>query len=349
MKTIGRMISSAAAVAIAAIIGMAAGGSSAQAAPEKIRLMTWGGHWLDIFRPIAEKYEKETGTKVEFIVQTGAADGMNKLLAQKSNPQIDVWTSIESTAAAASSAGLVVKPDPARIPNLSALPSSMKTDGGVAIWLSPRGIFYRKDLAPFKITRWEDLWDPRLKGKVGATLTLDRGNFLILAALLNGGNERNIDKGFEKMAALKDNLHAVYKTDPESIKLLETGEIAVAGWGILPNVYRHLGPDSKYEFVMPAPRFLATIPVSIVAGRGEEQTRAAEKFVDLMLTPESQTIMASIAGTIPANPRAAAPEKLKSFLPPLPVSDVYNVDWNQVNAEYPKWEERWMKEVQVRR
>lgn len=345
MRTTRRMILLA--MALGCAVSLQA--SMASAAPEKIRLMTWGGHWLDIFRPIAEQFEKETGIKVEFVVQSGAGDGMSKLMAQKGNPQVDVWTSIESTVAAASGAGLLAKLDPARIPNMSAVPSAMKTETGVAIWLSPRGIFYRKDLTPFKITRWEDLWDPRLKGKVGATFTLDRGNFLIMAALLNGGSENNIDKGFEKMAGLRDNLHAVYKTDPESIKLLETGEIAVAGWGILPNVYRHLGPDSKYEFVMPTPRFLAVIPVSIVANRGDEQTRAAEQFVNLMLQPESQTIMTSIAGTIPANPKAAAPEKLKSFLPPLPVSGVYSVNWSVVNAAYSKWEERWMKEVQVRR
>lgn len=348
MSTLGRTISFAARVAVILAIGTVLGAQRVQAAPEKIRLMTWGGQWLDIFRPVAEKYEKETGIKVEFVVQTGAADGMNKLLAQKNNPQVDVWTSIESTAATAANAGLLAKLDSAHIPNMSALPKALKNDTSSAIWLSPRGVFYRKDLTPFKITKWEDLWDSRLKDKVGVTLSLDHGNFLVLAALLNGGNERNIDKGFEKMAALKDNLHAVYKTDPESIKLLETGEIAVAGWGILPNVYRHLGPDSKYEFVMPVPRFLATIPVSIVAGRDSEQTQAAEKFVNLMLAPESQAIMAAIAGTIPANPSAAVPEKLKGVLPPLPVSDVYNVDWDRVNAEFPKWEERWMKEVQVR-
>lgn len=348
MRTTARMMSLAAVLGIQVCV-TALGVSGANAAPERIRLMTWGGHWLDIFRPIAEKFEKETGTKVEFVVQAGAGDGMSKLMAQKGNPQVDLWTSIESTVGAASKAGLLAKLDGARISNMAAIPGALKTETGVAIWLSPRGIFYRKDLVPFKIEQWQDLWDPRLKGKVGATFTLDRGNFLLMAALLNGGNEKNIDKGFEKMAALRDNLHAVYKTDPESIKLLETGEIAVAGWGILPNVYRHLGPDSKYEFVMPKPRFLASIPVSIVAGRGEEQARAAEKFIDLMLQPESQTIMTSIAGTIPANPLATAPEKLKSFLPPLPVSDVYNVDWTQVNAEYSKWEERWMKEVQVRR
>lgn len=333
--------------AIAALVWMAATATSAGA--ETIRLMTWGGHWLDIFRPIAEKFEKDTGHKVEFVVQTGASDGMNKLIAQKANPQIDVWTSIESTLTAATEAKLLAKLEPQKIPNLAAIPAKLKTETGAAIWLSPRGIFYRKDLVEFKITRWEDLWDSRLKGKVGTSFTLDRGNFLILAALLNGGSEKDIDKGFAKVSALKDNLHAVYKTDPESIKLLETGEIAVAGWGILPNVYRHLGPDSKYEFVMPAPRFLSTIPVSIVAGRSAAQTRAAEQLVHLMLAPESQTIMASIAGTIPANPASQAPEKLKNIIPVLPVPDVYSVDWSVVNAQYSQWEERWMREIQVRR
>lgn len=337
-------------VAITAVVALGATliTSNARADEERIKVMTWGGHWLDIFKPVAEKFEKDTGIKVDFVVQVGAADGMNKLIAQKSNPQVDVWTSIESTVETASQAGVLAKLDPAQMPNMKAVPDTMRSDYSVAIWQTPRGIFYRKDLVPFKITRWQDLWDPRLKGKVGTTFTLDRGNFLILAALLNGGSEYKIDQGFAKVAELKDNLHAIYRTDPESIKLLETGEIAVAAWGILPNVYNHLGPDSKYEFVMPAPRFLATIPVSIVSGRGDKQLRAAEKFVNFMLTPESQTIMASIAGTIPANPKAAAPDKLKAIIPPLPVAEVYNINWSVVNEQYSKWEERWMKEVQVR-
>lgn len=321
---------------------------SAFAAADSVTVMTWGGHWLDIFRPVAEKFQKETGIKIQFVVQSGSSDGLNKLIAQKNNPQVDVWTSIESTVEAGTKAGLLATLDPARIPNMGVIPDGMKTETGVAIWLSPRGVFYRKDLVPFQIKTWQELWDPRLKGKVGTTFTLDRGSFLILAALLNGGDERNIDKGFAKVKELKDNLHAIYKTDPESIKLLETGEIAVAAWGILPNVYRHLGPGSKYEFVMPPPRFLATIPVSIVSGRGDEQLAAAEKFVNYMLSTESQTVMTSIAGTIPANPKAEPPEKLKGIIPSLPVTDIYNVDWSTVNANYSKWEERWMREIQVR-
>jgi len=329
-----------------ALIGLAAAPSAADVT--ELRLMTWGGHWQDIFRPVVVEFENQTGIKVVFVVQSGSGDGLNKITAQRGNPQVDVWTSIESTVQAATEADLLASLDPAKIPNLEALPAALKTETGVAIWLSPRGIFYRKDLVPFEITKWEDLWDSRLKGKVGTSFDLDRGNFLIMAALINGGSEKDIDPGFAKMQALKPNLHAVYKTDPESIKLLETGEISVAGWGILPNVYAHLGPDSKYQFVMPAPRFLATIPVSIVKGRGADQQAAAEKLVNFMLEPSSQTVMTTIAGTLPSNPKADAPEKLKSIIPALPVPDVYSIDWSVVNSNFSTWQDRWGKEVQVR-
>lgn len=329
-------------------LGFLMGLASAAHAAETIKLMTWGGHWLDIFRPVVEKFEKETGIQVEFVVQSGSSDGLNKLIAQRANPQVDVWTSIQSTVQSATKAGLLAELDPAKIPSMKSIEPSLITPTGVAIWLSPRGIFYRKDLAPFEIKKWEDLWDPRLKGKLGTSFKLDRGSFLILAALLNGGSEKDIDKGFAKVKELKDNLHAVYKTDPESIKLLETKEIAVAGWGILPNVYRHLGPDSKYAFVMPKPRFLATIPVSVVKGRGDAKQAAAERLVDYMLKPENQTIMTSIAGTLPSNPKADVPKKLKTVIPELPVSDVYDVDWTVVNKNFSEWEDRWAREIQSR-
>jgi putative spermidine/putrescine transport system substrate-binding protein len=334
--------------ASASVLPFMSSAGRAQDQVKQIRLLTWGGNWQDIFRPVGEAFEKDTGIKVEMVVQSGSGDGLNKITAQRANPQVDVWTSIASTVEAATKSDLLAKLDPAKIPHLKEMPKEFVQATGASIWLSPRGIFYRKDLVPFDLKTWGDLWDPRLKDKVGVTLALDRGSFLIVAALLNGGNEHKIDAGFEKLKQLKPNIHAIYSTDPESIKLLETGEIGVVAWGALPNVYRHLGPDSKYQFVMPSPRFLADIPVSIVKGRGAAQQAAAEKFVDYMLQPKYQTIMASIAGTVPANPKAAVPEKLKGIIPSLPIQNVYSVDWKYVNAHFSEWEDRWAREVQVR-
>jgi len=46
--------------------------------------------------------------------------------------------------------------------------------------------FY-KDLVPFAPTKWQDLWDPRLKGKMaGPAATFDPGYFPLMAAVING-------------------------------------------------------------------------------------------------------------------------------------------------------------------
>ncbi len=313
----------------------------------EIVFLTWGGLYFDIFRPVADDFEKATGIKVTFAVQSGAKDGLNKLTAQRQNPQVDVWASIESTAQAATEAGLLAELSAEQIPNLRSIPGEYVTPTSVAIWLSPRGIFYRQDLVPFEIKRWEDLWDPRLQGKVGTSFVLDTGNFLIMAALINGGSERNIEPGFEKVKALKPNLALFYKTDPESIKFLQAGEIAVAAWGILPNVYSHLGPGSKFRFVMPEkPQFLAIIPVSIVKGRGKDREAAAAQFVNYLLSREAQEKLVAKAGTIPANPAARPPETIRDLIPPL--THVYKVDWSVVNANYSQWEDRWNREIQRR-
>ena len=335
--------------ALAGLVGLAlvAGAVRPAGAATEIVFLSWGGLYHDIFRPVADDFEKETGIKVTFAVQAGAKDGLNKLMAQRNNPQVDVWASIEGTAKAAAEAGLLSELKVEQIPNLAAIPKQYVTPTAAAIWLSPRGIFYRRDLVPFEITKWEDLWDPRLEGKVGTSFVLDTGNFLVMAALINGGSEKNIEPGFEKMKQLKPNLALFYKTDPESIKFLEAGEIAVAGWGILPNVYRHLGPGSKYRFVMPAkPQFLANIPVSIVKGRGADQEAAAQKFVNFLLSKPAQEKMVAVAGTIPANPAAKPPDTIKDMIPPL--DHVYQIDWGVVNANYSRWEDRWNREVQTR-
>ncbi len=330
-------------VAVMSILALAP--RAAIAEPEVV-LMTWGGAFHDAFEAARPDIEKAAGVKLTFVIQSSASGGLSRLEAQKANPQVDLWTSIVSTADAGLKSG-VVEPLPVKeIPNLKNVPDFLISPAGTAVWISLRGIFYRTDKVPFEIKKWEDLWDPRLKGLVATTLVLDKANFLIMAALINGGNEHEIDKGFLKVQALKPNLALFYKTDAESIKFLEAGEAGVAGWGGMPNVYKLLGPGSKYRFVVPAkPQFAATIPISLVKGR--TATRAAAlRVIDAILSPPIQEKLVENLGSVPANKLARAPEKIRGVVPPL--TNVYNVDWDYVNAHFADWESRWNREIQVR-
>jgi putative spermidine/putrescine transport system substrate-binding protein len=330
-------------LAVAAAV-LAATSGPAVAQPE-IVLMTWGGAFRDAFETVKGDIEKAAGVRLTFVTQAGAAAGLSRLEAQKASPQVDLWTSIVSTAQDGWKSGVVEPLPVTQIPNAKEVPDYLVSPSGIAIWTSLRGIFYRSDKVPFEIKTWEDLWDPRLKGLVATSLVLDKGNFLIMAALINGGSERDIDKGFEKVKTLKPNLVLFYKTDAESIKFLQAGEAAVAAWGILPNVYKLLGPGASYKFVVPAkPQFLAPIPISLVKGRPNRAE--ALRTIDAILSPAIQEKLVESLGSVPANRNAKPPEKIRAFVPPL--TNVYNVDWDLVNARFGEWESRWNREIQVR-
>src|SRR5438093_146916 len=113
------------------------------------------------------------------------------------------------------------------------------------------GLAYRKDLSPFEIKRYEDLLDPRLRGRVASpTAQYSSGRWIVQLAVNDGGSEKNVEPAFEFLRKLKPNIATfVVGTDP--IKVLQSGEAAVT-YLIFSEVAKLLGgPDSPYRFVLP--------------------------------------------------------------------------------------------------
>jgi len=311
----------------------------------EVVINTWGGAFLDAFNAVSPDIERVSGVKVKMTTHPGAAAGLSRLIAQKDNPQVDLFTGIESTTYDGGKAGVFEELSPPFIPTINRIPKELVMPHGVSIWVSLRGIFYRSDMVPFEIKKWEDLWDSRLKNKVATSVMLDKGSFLIMAALLAGGSENSIDPGFEKVKALKPNLILFYKTDSESIKFLQAGEAAVAAWGILPNVFKLLEPGSNYKFVVPEKlQFLAPIPINLVKGRPNKEQSI--RVINAILTKEIQEKLAAELGVVPSLPEARPPEKIRGIVPAL--KNIYRVNWDIVNANFDKWLQRWNDEIQVK-
>jgi putative spermidine/putrescine transport system substrate-binding protein len=314
-------------------------------AQSTIVVQTWGGAFTDALNDVKNDIEKATGTKIELVTQGTAVAGFQRLEAQKNNPQVDVWMSSEGTAAVALQKGIVEPVTAEQVPNIKALPKSLVFAAGPTIWLSPRGIFYRVDKTPFEIKTWEDLWDPRLKGMITTSIDEDRGMFVMLAALIAGGNEKNIDPGFEKLKALKPNLGVIYKTDAESLKFVQSGEVSVAGYGLLGVIYKLLGPGSNYRFVVPAkPQYMSVNLVTMVKGRPNKE--ASAKVINALLSAPIQERIVEHIGSVPANSEAKPPARLRDVLPPL--GELYRPDWDYVNAHFGEWVDRWNREIATR-
>jgi len=135
-------------------------------AQNEVIINTWGGAFLEAFNAVQGDIEKVSGAKEKITTHPGAPAGLSRLIAQKDNPQVDLFTGIESTAFDGGKAGVFEELTPALVPNMAHIPKELVMPHGVSIWVSLRGIFYRADMIPFQIKKWEDLWDARLKGKV---------------------------------------------------------------------------------------------------------------------------------------------------------------------------------------
>lgn len=315
-------------------------------ASDPIVLMTWGGTWQKAFEELAKEYEQQTRQPVRVVTQATAEVGLSRLKAQAGRPEVDLWTSNPSNLERAIEEDLLQELTPELVPNLTKVPERLRWREGVSAWVSLRGIFYRKDLAPFALTKWEDLWDARLKDKIAApAASFDPGYFIIMSSLVSGGSERNVDPGFAKLRQLKSNITTFFPSNVHSIRLLEAGEVAVVAWGVLPNVYQYLGPGSKYAFVIPKkPVFVSQTPIAIA--KGTPRLKPAAAFVNWVLAEDVQTRLTGAIGAAPANRQARAPEKIRDIMPSL--DEIYHIDWRAVTPNLKPWADRYNKEVQTR-
>ena len=314
-------------------------------AAETLVIQTWSGVWENGARSVGDAFAKKYNVEVRYELQQNTRLGIAKLRAQKDNPTIDIAFSTNDALEQAASEGLLVPIDVKAAPSLAALPAKFVHKYYLEVMNILFGLVYRKDLAPFEITKWSDLADPRLKGKLGVpTAQFAGGRWLIMAALANGGNENNIQPGLDYLKRVKSNILAFYSTDGESVKVLQTGEVAVAGLGILSDFAKLLGPDSNYRFVVPDGPVLTSV---VSVGMANPKNAALSlKFVEFLGQPEAQTAYCGIINCTPVNPKALPPDAIKDFRPAP--ERIYAADFSVINKKLPEWDEWYKKEIQAR-
>ncbi len=320
--------------------------SGALGSDKEIVVMTWGGNWGDSFKKaISEPFEKKFGIKVVLELQTTVRAAIPKLQAQKENPQIDVWTASMGGVEAAGALGLLVPLTEELIPNMKEIYDHGKGPYSVGWYTTPRGILYRSDLVNFEIREWKDLWDARLKNKMACPdISFAGGQFLLICALVGGGNERNIEPGFEMAKKLKPNMAMFFSSDSEAIKLLQAGEAGVTAMSLLPNVYPLLGKDARYKFPVPTTPLLgSTDQITIINPKKKE---LAAKLVNYMLSVEAQEALCFELGAAPIHKKGKAPKEVAYIIPSL--QKMYKTDYDTINKNLAAWTDRWNREIKTR-
>ena len=275
--------------------------------------------------PVLQAFEKKTGIVVKAVYDTEETKSTglaNRLLAEKNNPQADVFWSGESVRT------LILKKNgvlaPFKSPSADAIASNFKDPEGYWTGFSARCrvILYntnlvKKEEAPKSVN---DLTDSKWRGKI--TISDPRfGTMSFHAAALF--TALGHDKAIEFFRSLKQNDVKVSPSNSDVRRLVENGEVAL-GLTDTDDANTAIVSGKPVALVYPDEHGMGTpfMPnmVSLIS-RGPNPENG-KKLIDFLVSPEAEEMLAkSEAVQIPLHPSVPLPANVPkiSDLKPLQV------------------------------
>lgn len=323
----------------------------AGAADGEVVLATWGGTWG---KAIEEKaiapFEKATGIKVKVISGVSLAN-MQMVAAQRANPQIDLIMSTVQDGVDAYEQGLLAPLDAKEIPNITSLPEfGVRRDAAgkpmfAGMWMYPYGIAYRTDKVKPGIRCWKDLWDPRLKDKVGVSSPkYMNGYFLLMTNKLAGGTEANVKPGLGRIEQMGPNLLAVIDDSAAQQRMLAEGEV----WAVpmlSSAAYKLIDDGVPAKFVIPCEGTPAGMDV-ISLVKNAPHAANAKKFINFYISPATIAEVTEQLKITPVNGKAPiTPEHAKYTVSKADLDKLVHFNEQAIIKDRPQWQEAWDKEI----
>lgn len=333
----------------AACLSLAAGLSGAQT-------LYVGGSGGSTEKLIKEKiippFEARTGAKVVY-VPGNSTDILAKVRAQQGKQEISVALIDDGPMYQAVGLGLCAPLENG--PVYQELYPNAKMIGGKSIGTGfiATGLGYNKEVfakngwaAP---TSWNDLMDPKFKGKVSIPpITNGYGLLtLVMMARLNGGGEANIDPGFDAMIKkVAPNVLAWEPSPGKMAQMMQTGEAPLVVWGN-GRVLSVADQGAPVEFVYPKEGAIVIMTAACPVA-GAPQPKLAQQFVQHMVSAEVQAALATGVGFGPVNKNAKlAPEIEKRVVfGPEKVSKLISPNYDIINVKRAEWTQRWNRAVE---
>jgi putative spermidine/putrescine transport system substrate-binding protein len=306
----------------------------------------WGAQQETIVREhVLKAFEAETGAAVELVLG-GSSDRAARLYSELDNPSLDVVYLNMAQTAQASADGVILPPNPARVPNYDNLYPIAKSVGGYGVALMAVGLMYNTDVFKTPPDSWTVLWDAANKGKVAPfVFPGTQGTaFLVIAAKLNGGGEGNIGPGFEAIAKLKP-FPLVASGIDELNLAFKNGDVWLApqidGYA---NDYKDQG--GPVGFVLPKEGAILSMNCAAVT-KNSKNADLAEIWINYHLSQACQEAYARELKYGPTNSKITLPADLaaKVVYGDAAVSKLQRLDDATVTKNQSAWTDRWNREI----
>lgn len=319
------------------------------AAQQKLVVNTYGGRWEKFWRgELLPMFTKSTSIDPTLDVGLGKNFVANLRAAGVDKPPYSVLMVNENIASLVRGEGYF-EPIPAdKVPNLANVYPNLRNagDNGVRGIISTIGIGYRKDLVKTPPTSWTDLWtNPEFKGKIGL---YQIGNtaamlFLLMTAKVYGGSQDAIDRAFAETKKLLPFVQADWSGTIAT--LLTRGDVTVAVIDF-PEIVALKKKGVPVEMVVPKEGVVA-FEQSFNILKNAPSKDAAYKYLNFILEPTVQEMMAKEFYTSPSNVKAQVPAELAADIPVsgAKMASIVQFDWTKVNPQAAAITDRWNREM----
>src|SRR5580692_4080103 len=339
------------------LIGGAAAFGASLAMPAIVRAQsqtlvaaTFPGTWNEADRNIiSPAFKAATGASVTQSIVLGT-DQVARLTAAKGNrPPFDVAFFDTPQVLDAAKEGLIVEYPAAKSPNFAGLIPKFQDKWGPKITMQVIGIGYN----PKKITTppksWDDLWDPKYKGRVGLTALNSQLGIAFLAELnrVKGGSETDFEPAFKALRELLPNVGAIGANLGAYATLWQQEQIDIAPYNF--NFVQTLkGKDVPVDLSIPGTGAVGWFTSMHVVANAAEPDLAVE-YIDTHLDPAVQSAMARPPyDVIPTNSNVALEGAITSIARThAELAKIRSFDWEKLNPQRSALIERFNREIKL--
>ena len=320
------------------------------AEPAPVVLGTFGGIFDTALGQITPALDQQAGISLSRSVGSSQIV-LSKLQAGGARSPFDAVMMTAEAMLLASRNNLLQPVSTATLPNITQvqrrLLAPFAVPGGycaVPLHWKVIGILWRRDLVPFEITSWRDLWRPELRNRISVQNmpTLGAASTLIAAAIVNGGSQHDLEPGWKAMTALRPNIRDFYTVSSNALAALVSGEtwatVNVVDLG-LPLTGQHVVATVPREGCGYSPEGMG------VASHGKEPA-AAMRMIDTMLAPAQQLAWAAAAKVCPSTSVALPADLRQSIVEDDAVlARLFDIDFLDMGLKMRDWSERWQQDV----
>jgi len=324
-------------------------------AADRLMVVQWGAPWIDVSKEIAEKYNQTHNTQIAWELHSGgSAAVVAKIKARWPNTQynlLSVWDPVFRDMIAED---WLLPVDESIVTNLSAIPDAFiqKNAAGqsMTVPLSTAGAFwgYREDVLPDGFDSIEDLLRPEFKGQLAVPYPINlSGLFVVSCAIQRGGNEFDVEPGWEflKELASSGSIGRICTNNSEFINAMASGQYGVGFWNNggwfsasknFPVTIKNRMPDNK--------GFLYNEGLCVLKGSPEE---TAWEFANYFADSRNNELYNMNLGSGPTHPEAKANPAIASwYYSPEELEDhAYIPDYAHLGRVKNEWNQRWEQEI----